>query len=291
MKRSGLIRVSAIAASIAVLTFVLASAIFAWKFTGPMRRPLGAAPEKFLSSFEAVRFTARDGVSLAGWFVPCTGAKQAVVLLHGWGSTRTQMLARARFLHDQGYASLLYDARGHGESGGELVSFGWHERHDLLTALDWLRARGFTEFGLIGASQGGATIALAGGELRSVRWVVLESVYPTLRNAVDRRFRRTLHLPGWLAGSLMIPFAEWRLGRDASVISPRDAIAKLSCPVFVINGDRDTHTTPADAREIFDRAREPKSWWLVPGAAHVDIYGFARQDYEDHLLNFISTAR
>ncbi len=291
MKRSRFIRIFALTALLAVLSFVLVSAIFAWNFTGPARRPLGTAPEKFLSSFESVHFTAKDGVSLAGWFVPCTGAKQAVVLLHGFGSTRTQMLARAKFLHDQGYAAFLYDARGHGESGGELVSFGWQERHDLLTALDWLRARGFTEFGLIGASQGGATIALASAELRGVRWVVLESVYPTLRNAIDRRFRRTLFLPGWLAGSLMIPFAEWRLGLDSSLISPRDNITKLSCPVLVMSGEHDAQTTPADARELFDRAPEPKSRWVVPNAAHVDLYGFAKQDYEQHLLKFISTAR
>ncbi len=280
----------AVVALLAVLSFVLVSAIFAWKFTGPARRPLGAVPEKFLTSFEAVHFPAKDGVSLAGWFVPCVGARQAIVLLHGFGSTRTQMLARAQFLHAQGYAALLYDARGHGESGGELVSFGWQERHDLLTALNWLRVRGFTEFGLIGASQGGATIALAAAELRGVRWVVLESVYPTLRNAIDRRFRRTVYVPGWLAGSLMIPFAEWRLGLDSSLINPRDSIAKLTCPVFVLSGERDTQTTPADARQLFDRAREPKSWWLVPNAAHVDLYGFAKNDYEPHVLKFIRSA-
>ena len=62
--------------------------------------------------------------------------------------------------------------------------------------IDWLRTRGFHQFGCIGESQGGATIALAAAELHEVKWVVLESVYPTLHNAVDRRFRE---LPGHLA--------------------------------------------------------------------------------------------
>lgn len=89
---------------------------------------------------------------LAGWFVPVAETRKAVVLLHGYGTTRTQMLARARFFHDQGFAALLYDARGHGESGEALVSFGLFETRDLLGALDWLRSRGFTEFGCVGAS-------------------------------------------------------------------------------------------------------------------------------------------
>ncbi len=72
--------------------------------------------------------------------------------------------------------------------------------------------------------------------------------------------------------------------------SPRDAIAKLSCRVLVIAGEQDTHTLPSDAREIFDQARKPKSWWLVPGATHVDIYGFAKRDYEQRVLDFVNMA-
>lgn len=290
MKTSRAIRWSAFAGVVALLGFVAVSAFFAWRFTTPPRRAFGAEPETYLAKYGTVRFPARDGVMLEGWFVPRPETKKAVILLHGYGSTRTQMLARARLFHAQGYAVLLYDARGHGRSDGNVVGFGFFETRDLLGALDWMRSHGFTEFGCLGASQGGATIALAAAELRDVRWAVLESVYPTLANAVDRRFRRTVFLPGWLAGSAMIPIAEWRLGVSASVVSPRDAIAGLRCPVLVVAGELDTHTLPDDARELFKHAPEPKTWWLVPGAAHIDLYGFAKQDYERRLLDFIASA-
>ncbi len=267
---------------------VAVSAFFAWQFTSPARRLRPIDASQFISAYETVNFSASDGVQLAGWFVPCSNAKCAVVLLHGHGSLRTQMLARARLLHDNGYAVLLYDARGHGESDGRLVSFGWFETRDLLGALNWLRTRGFTEFGCIGASQGGATIALAASQLKDVRWVVLESVYPTLKNAIDRRFRYTIRIPGWLAGIVMIPLAEWRLGVSVDDIAPAKHIGEIHCRVLVMNGDKDNYTQPVDARELFAHTREPRSFWLVPGAAHVDLYGFAKQDYERHLLSFIA---
>jgi fermentation-respiration switch protein FrsA (DUF1100 family) len=291
MTRVKIFRWLGITAGIGIAAFAAVSALFAWKFTSASRRGFGAAPEQFLSSYENVHFAARDGVILSGWFAPCAGATEAVVLLHGNGTTRTQMLARARFFHERGYAALLYDARGHGESGGEAVSFGWFETRDLLGALDWLRTRGFAEFGCVGVSQGGATIALAAAELRDVRWVVLESTYPTLANAIDRRFRRTFHVPGAVAAVLMVPVAEWRLGVRLAEISPRDTISKLGCPVLFMSGERDEHTQIGDAREVFDRATTPKSWWAVPGAAHVDLYGFAPRDYERQVVDFLSSAR
>lgn len=199
------------------------------------------------------------------------------------------MLARAKLLHAQGYAVLLYDARGHGESSGSRVSIGWYETRDLLGALDYLRGRGFRQFGLIGEWQGRATIALAASDLRDVQWAVLESVYPTLRDAVDCRFRRYLLVSGRVGAALLLPFAEWRLGLQVDRIAPIERIGDLRCPVLIAHGDRDRNTLLGSARALFAHAREPKSLWIVPGAGHVDLYGYAKQDYENRVLAFIGS--
>jgi pimeloyl-ACP methyl ester carboxylesterase len=275
---------------LALLAFIGASEYFAVKFTSPIRKPAGSFSDWLPSTTENVRFAATDGLSLSGWFVPREGATRAVVLLHGHGSHRRQVLARAKFLHAQGYAVLLYDARGHGESEGDRISIGWFETRDLLGALDYLRGRGFREFGLIGISQGAATIALAAPKLRDVKWIVLESVYPTLRDAIDHRFQRMFSLPGSIAGLLMVPLAEWRLGMSVDDVAPIAHVAELACPVFILHGDRDTSTLPQSAEAMFARAREPKRFWMVPGAAHVDLYGVTKSDYEQRLLDFIRSA-
>jgi uncharacterized protein len=279
-------------ASLATMSvmFVAVSAFFAMRFTSPVPKPAGDFAPFLPPATENVRFAATDGVSLSGWFASRQGATRAVVLLHGNGSHRRHMLTRAQFLHARGYAVLLYDARAHGESSGDRVSFGWFEKRDLLGALDYLRGRGFREFGLIGASQGGATVALAARELRDVKWVVLESVYPTLADAVDRRFRTMFGVPGWLAGMLLVPMAEWRLGMSVNDVNPVERIADLRCPVFIIHGGADRHTLPESARVLLARAHDPKSIWFVPGAGHVDLYPLAQADYETRLLEFIAAA-
>lgn len=288
-----LLRAFAFAFLFGAVVFAAISFYFARRFTSPVPRPVAHFRDVLPATTESIRFPARDGVSLSGWFVPAPPASspspaRAAILLHGHGSTRRQTLARAALFHREGYAVLLYDARGHGESGGDRVSIGWFETRDLLGALDYARSRGASEIGLLGISQGAATIALAARELSpEVRWVVLESMYPTLRDAVDRRFRRTLGLPGWLGALLMVPFAELRLGVSIDAIAPLDHISSLNRPVFILHGDRDTHTLPASAEILFSRAITPKSLWIVPGAAHNDLYGAAKTDYENRLLAFI----
>ncbi len=291
MKPEGvrLLRWLAIAALAALIGFGGVSAYFAIKLTGPVRKPIGSFTAYLPVDTQTVEFKARDGITLRGWFAPVKGATTAVVLLHGHGSTRRQMLARAKLLHDHGYAVLLYDARGHGISDGDHVSMGYKEVYDLLGSLDFLRMHRLQTFGLIGVSQGGATIALAGDQLKGqdVRWAVIESTYPTLRDAVDRRFRNTFDIPGWLAACLMIPMAEYRLGVSIDAIAPINRIGGLPCPLFVLHGSKDVHTLPQAALDLASRSSPTSSLWVVPGAAHVDLYGFAKDEYATRLLQFI----
>ena len=123
------------------------------------------------------------------------------------------------------------------------------------------------------------------------RWIALESMYPTLRDAVDCRLRLYFHLPGWLAGALLVPFAEFRLGTDIDLIAPRDHVAHLPCPVYVLHGDADRHTLLASALDLHARAPSPKSLWIVPGAGHNDLYSHARPDYEARFTAFLQSLR
>jgi pimeloyl-ACP methyl ester carboxylesterase len=276
---------------VALIGYTAVSLALAWYLTSPARKLVGDVPPELPAITKTVTFRARDGLALSGWFVPCVNSTKAVVLLHGNGSSRMQMLARARLFHDAGYATLLYDARGHGLSEGNKVSAGWFETSDLLGALDYLRTKNLNEFGCLGASQGGATILLTAEKLPpEVRWVIIESTYPTIRDALDRRFRMDVHLPGWFAGALFVPFAEIRLGVSVDQISPITHIQNLHCPVFVLGGTNDQHTLAVSTKALFAAAHEPKQLWLVPSAAHVDLYGFAQQEYAERILAFVTQA-
>ncbi len=121
----------------------------------PHHRPVGPAPADLPAI--PVRFDTVLGQSLSGWLVRGDAGAGAVLLLHGIGADRRQMLGRARFLHRLGYSVLLIDLPAHGESAGDRVTFGWNESQGVAAALDYLSdALPDEKIGVIGASLGAA---------------------------------------------------------------------------------------------------------------------------------------
>jgi alpha-beta hydrolase superfamily lysophospholipase len=134
---------------------------------------------------EEVRFAA-GGVELAGTLAwpGSDGPYPAVLLLPGAGRVdrdensgrfRVNALAEiAGFLAGHGAASLRYDKRGVGRSGGDYWSAGFHDRtNDALAAFTWLRGRegiraervfilGHSEGAFIAARLAGGGAAAAG---------------------------------------------------------------------------------------------------------------------------------
>jgi uncharacterized protein len=57
---------------------------------------------------------------------------------HGVGDNRTGMLGYAEFLLHHGYGLVMLDPRAHGESGGDMATYGWKERFDTVAISDAL---------------------------------------------------------------------------------------------------------------------------------------------------------
>ena len=59
-------------------------------------------------------------------------------------------------------------------------------------------------------------------------------------------------------------------------------------PLLVLQGDRDRIVPPAMARELFERAHQLKTWYLIPGAGHNDTYTVAGEAYWSAWSAFLS---
>lgn len=251
----------------------------------PIPHPSGQPPADL--DAQSVAFASESGSTIRGWFCRGTAGQGAILLLHGVRANRLDMVSRAEFLHKLRYSVLLIDFQAEGESPGAKITFGYLESRDVVAALGFLRRELPEEkVGVIGVSLGAAAFVLA--EKRpAVDAVILESMYPTIDQATRDRLR--LHL-GWigpaLAPLLMVQLQP-RLGVEPAQLRPIDRIPTLRAPVFLLSGTLDRHTTIEETQALFHQALEPKRFWAVEGAGHVDLHEFAGVEYERKVSAFL----
>src|SRR5690606_29527710 len=95
-----------------------------------------------------------------------------------------------------GFGVLLVDARGHGESGGRAMDFGWHGDLDVAAATAFLSDRPDVDggrIGVVGMSMGGEEALGATADNDSIKAVVAEGA--TARSAGDEAWLSDIH--GW----------------------------------------------------------------------------------------------
>jgi fermentation-respiration switch protein FrsA (DUF1100 family) len=183
---------------------------------------------------------------------------------------------------------LLFDAQAHGESPGDRITFGYLEARDAHAAVDFARAQFPVEpLAYLGVSQGGAA-ALLGVSPLPVQALVLEAVYPSLREAVVDRISIRLGPLAPLLAPLLLVQVQPRLGMPADVIAPIEGIRHVRAPVLLIAGDQDRHTRIQESQRLFEAAPEPKKLWIVPGVAHQDFHRLSPMEYERRVLDFLA---
>ena len=254
----------------------------------PAHRDIGRMPLDLAG--ESVTFAAASGAIISGWFVPGRPQRGAILLLHGVRGSRLDMIGRARFLSADGFAVMLCDFSGHGASSGDSISFGYHESADVDAALAYLAQRTPGEpIGAVACSMGAAALVLSAGG-KTVQAMVLESMYPTIHDAVSDRIAH--RLGDW--ARIMTPLLTWqlapRLGFAAEALRPIDTVGSLTMPKLFIAGAADSLTPLSEAEDIVARAAEPKELWIIPGAGHVDLHAWAAGDYEARLRAFLQEA-
>ena len=278
-----------IAIALTPLGFII-GAFIAWQlgtsFVAPANHPIGAPPADLQAI--TVSITTPENETVSGWFANGNAGGGAVLLLHGVRSDRTQMLARARLLRNAGYAVLLIDLHAHGESSGAAITFGAREAQGVSAAINYLQQQLPREkIGIVGASLGAASAVLAKPEGR-VQAMVLESMFPTIDDAIANRVAMPFGKIGYAAAPLLLMQLPLRLGVWPSELRPINALPTLTMPVLIASGAQDAHTTWAETQRIFDAANQPKTLWKVEGAGHVDLQQFNPALYDSTVLSFLN---
>jgi pimeloyl-ACP methyl ester carboxylesterase len=236
---------------------------------------------------ENVTLHTKDGLDLAAWWIPAPSGDPAILVLHGGGGDRSGAAAHADMLARDGFAVLLWDERGRGESEGQPDALGWTWGDDVDAALDFLEAKGFDRVGVLGLSTGADVFLEAAAHDKRIDAVVADGA--TIRSVGD-----VLELPG--AGKWAdLPYWASTYGATSLFLMARpgprlaDLVGRIAPrPLLLIS----TGVGPEhDANRVYrDAARMPVELWELPGVGHTGGLRERPQEYEARVTRFFDSA-
>lgn len=258
------------------------------------RRPQASQTTHPQLQEHAVQFAARDGrARIDAWYLPAQPQQGAVILVHGRDAGRGEggkgpSLALADRLRDVGMSVLLIDLRGHGRSSPARLSYGWHERHDVLGAVDFLRERGYApgRIGVLGVSLGAGTAALAAVDEPAIGALVLDSAFASFEQMLGRQFARLPRLPCWLLPGTLAA-VQLLLGVDLRRVQPLSCMPQLrGRPALVIHSQGDRFVPATDAHALAEACGG--ECWRTDSEGHSGSYRALPLAYEIRVASFFA---
>ncbi|WP_327004422.1 lysophospholipase [Dactylosporangium sp. NBC_01737] len=278
-------------ALLAVVYVSLWSGVQAVAATNVPATAIGSAtPADRGRTYQDVRLQTPDGVRLSGWYLPSTN-RAAVLLVHGAGSTRSDVLAHAVVLSGHGYGVLLFDARGHGRSGGRAMDFGWYGDEDLAGAVAFLQSRADVDsdrIAAIGMSMGGEEAIGAAATNTGIRAVIAEGA--TTRIAADKAFLPDVYgVNGWIQQRVdaLTTVCTDQLTDAGPPVTLRAAASAAAPRQFLLITAGDVPDEAHAARHI-QRGNANVQLWEVPNTGHTKALSTHPDEWEQRVVAFLT---
>jgi len=240
---------------------------------------------------ELIQMTSYDDLNLVSQFIENDADdERAVILAHGFRNTGEDMGKLARLYYDRGFDILLPDARGHGESEGDYIGYGWHDRLDIVDWVDLLMEEyDAEEIILHGNSMGAATVLMTSGEdlPDEVKGIIADSGYTTVKDELAHQLQHIYGLPSFPLLEVTSVITNVRAGYTLGGASAIDQVKDNTLPLLIIHGGDDDLVPTDMAYEIHDAAGGEKELWIVPETGHTDAMDNITGEFIDSVGAFV----
>lgn len=231
------------------------------------------------------------GYQLKAVLVEPHDTNRYIIIAHGVTQSKTNSVKYMNLFLNRGFNAVIYDHRRHGESGGKTTSYGYYEKFDLKSVVDWLKEEKGPDLflGIHGESMGAATLLLYAGMLEDgADFYVADCPFSDFSEQLAYRIKEEVKL---LPPRLLLPVASLFLRiRDKyslSDVSPISVIENINNPILFIHSRKDDFILPSMTEALFEQKKGPKKLFMAENGLHAQSYSQNRQEYEKVLDEFL----
>lgn len=210
----------------------------------------------------------------------------AVIFIHGWGRNRGRMVSRARVYGRNGYTTILFSVRDHGNSDTELLGMSIVRfSQDLDACVNWWGRPVIITGHSIGA--GASLLVTAKNPL--VKAVIAEASPYAFPHSLVYVYKPVLKwfTPFFLPGITIYTLIKFKKYSKEDY-SPVEAAKKISVPTFLIHG-KDDNILPSKYTPLLQKEIQAKcKVWIPNQTSHHDIE--EHPDYGNQILGFLASS-
>ena len=256
------------------------------------KRTVTTPPSQYDLKVEAASFQLTDSTQLKGYYTYPKDSipKGIIIFLHGIGGAKEHFYELSKTLNEKNIATVVYDARAHGKSDGQYITYGYYEKYDVQVIVDSIKQKHpELPIGIWGNSMGGAVAIQALAVEPRIDFGIIESTFTDLEQIVyDYQKRYTLGIGLRFISDYSLKRAGEIAQFDPSQVMPIEAVQHIEQPMFIAHGTADPNIKFEYGQQLFEKLKSKnKTFYPVEGANHYNLFQVGKAPYEQAIWGFM----
>jgi uncharacterized protein len=223
--------------------------------------------------------TTDDGLKISAYEVKADNPKAIVICLSGIHfPSATAYLGHAKLFRKNGFATIFFDMRAHGESDGDMICMGYREHLDTKAIVNYIEAK--PEYKnvpivVMGLSLGASTAIISTGEMPEIDGLISLSAFSSWEDIFcDKMAGYSTRFFAKLERPFVIFSTSVKYRANSKMITPLNGIKKLGTrPALIMHSKEDSQIPYENFERIVKSAPSHIETFIREGDLHLMVRG------------------
>ena len=196
-----------------------------------------------------------------------------LIYLHGNSSSRCEVYQEISYLLNKNITVFSFDFCGCGQSDGDYISLGYHEKKDVHCVIEYLiKSKKVSKIGLWGRSMGAVTAIMYANEHPSlIDAMVLDSGFYSLKMLINELIDSKIKLPKFIYEKVLNMVKQTikeKANFDLDNIEPYIYAKNCLVPAFFCHGNDDDFVLPHHSQDLFNEYKSLDKYLEIVKGGH-----------------------